>query len=321
MNPIFDGLVSGDQYSSALLACHKEEVDNFWSWWWRNHPKNQLDRTKTVQDGDDWLVPTHQCRILNTESHSEFFSDHLIRALTAPCMPRGDKVPRAHFREGIVKYLSGLGVAQNSRVVVFAGGGYGTGKTTSLSFLAKANNLGIPLSSVLGVDHCKALIPEFDRLKAVGDGRASEVCQAESRLISELLFENLVKSGLSFGWDSSMSDRAESSKRIIRASSARYLLTLVAVYTTPEKAVIRAMERAQETRRFAHPDHFHPSAQNFWKNFAEYVPEFDKVFVIDNSEDWIRGSPTEPIIIAEKHRKEDLLNVLDSAKFERIPIL
>lgn len=300
MKLIFDGLKAGERYPFDLLATHYEEVAEFWDWWWQQADENVLTRPYTIADEDPALEATLGKTTVDTETHSAMFWDFLLRALSLGCLPRGSAVPRVAYRTALVRHLAERAPRLASRTVVFVGGGYGAGKTTTLSMLAACGVLPFSVSALLGVDYCKLHLPEFERAKTVADGRASSITQEESRLISDDLFSLIIAEGRSFAWDSSMSNREESIRKIAAARAAGYRVQLIAVWTPPERAIPRAMRRARETRRFAHPDHLVPSAKKFAQYFPEYCDLCDTVQVYWNGDDARTGPEAQPLLIAEK---------------------
>ena len=189
--------------------------------------------------------------------------------------------------------------AEGRPEVIFTGGGYGSGKTASIQYLLKVGALPnlADFRSLQGVDYCKQLIPEFNLLKAVSDGRASETCQNESRLISSQLFRTLVEQGKSFAWDSSMSSQSESLERIEMCKSAGYTVRLVAVLTDLEVAVRRAMGRAHITKRFAHPDFLSGSHAHFRASLETYLETVDSALVLENTAEWVEGGGPQVVTV------------------------
>lgn len=310
MGVICDALKAGERLPFDLLACHYDDTCEFWNWWWETKANcKELSRPYTIQDDDQILIPTISKVIVDTQSRQEFFSEFLIQPLRTGILPSSKTVSRQEFRETISEYLSKRGVATDVPSIVFVGGGYGSGKTTTLAALAKENLLPVPMSALLGVDYCKLHIPEFDLIRRVSDGRASTVCQGESRSISDLLFRRLIMERRSFGWDSSMANGAETIQKISAAKEAGFHITFVAVATPVEIAIERAMSRARKMRRFAHPDHLAESAREFASQFPKYVSLFDKVMLYYNGVNDSSGR-AQPLLIAEG-AKESVLASYD----------
>ncbi len=272
----------------------------------------RLDRPYTVADGDPALKTTDQALFVDTVSHSAFFDDYFLDVLLEKRLPSGDEVPRSDYRRALIKLLAANSVVLPSgrKRIIFAGGGFGAGKTTVLRALASANKLDVPASSMLGTDYFKFFLPEFSRLKRVSDGRASTVVQSECKTLSERLFDNLVERGRSFVWDSSMSNWMESSSKILKAAAKGYELELVAVASNIDDAIFRAMHRAKQIRRFAHPDILERSHREFARYFIEYVPLFPTISVYFNPQGKC-ATKGDPLLIAQKSATDIHLAVSD----------
>jgi predicted ABC-type ATPase len=312
--PILLRLQRGDRFPFHLLRVEREAVCQYWVWWWSKAEYTSLQRPATLVDSDPVLEPTANKATVNTVTDDYFFSEVLRHALRKNLLPTGIAVVRADFRQSIADMLCPRCHTSDSPVVVFTGGGYGAGKTSSLHFLASLGKApgGITPEALHGVDYCKQLLPEFNLVKMVADGRASEITQAESRLTSDLLFSQLISDRRSFGWDSSMSDKSTTLKKMEYARSQGYRLIMLAVLTDVEVAVRRAMTRAFKTRRFSPPRYLHDSHGLFCAHLLDYVEEMDEVTVVENSQETTDGGPR---ILATKAVGEKALKVFDARLF------
>jgi chloramphenicol 3-O-phosphotransferase len=308
--PIYDALKTGSQFPYSLLVSHYEEVEMYWDWWWEQADHGRLTRPKTISDDDPVLQPTIEKLSVDTESEEHFFYEFASHAIRNEMEVRGYNVPRQTYREKVALHLANQMPNLSDKVAVFLGGGYGAGKTTALNMLCKTNTIPFTMSQQVGVDYCKNLLPEFHRVRMVADGRASTICQLESRAISDMLFNRIVESGRSLTWDSSMSDYDSTMDKIRRVRAHGYNLMLVGVWTPTEIAVRRAMSRARKIRRFAHPDYLVKSARDFSKFFPKYADLFDRVRVFCNSVD--RADDGEPLLIAQKDVIDSDLEVFDN---------
>ena len=313
--PIFERLTKGDSFSYSLLRTEREAVVRYWDWWWSQADRTKLDRPKTLVDHDAILTATASKPMVDTITDDFFFSDPFRHALKVGELPRGHQVDRPQYRQSIADMLTPRCAPSESPTLVFTGGGYGAGKTNTLHWLAGEGKApgGITVAALQGVDYCKQLLPEFNHVKMVADGRASEICQEESRLISDLLFGQLVSDKRTFGWDSSMSNKENTFKKIEFAKKAGFRLVLIAVLTQTEVAVRRAMDRAKKTRRFAPPKYLHDSHSSFAAHLAEYIERMDEVMVIENSRDNQEGGP---LLLAQKVGGENMFKVFDHALLE-----
>lgn len=314
-DPIFERLTRGDLFPYSLLRTEREAVVQYWNWWWENADRSKLDRPKTLVDNDPILTATASKPSVDTITDDFFFSDPFRHALNVGDLPRRHQVNRSEYRQAIADMLTPRCVPSDSPTLVFTGGGYGAGKTNTLHWLAGEGKApgGITVSALQGVDYCKQLLPEFNQVKMVSDGRASEICQEESRLISDMLFGQLVTDKRTFGWDSSMSNKENTFSKIEYAQKAGYRLVLIAVLTQTEVAVRRAMERARKTRRFAPPKYLHDSHASFAAHLGDFVERMDEVMVVENSRDNQDGGPH---LLAQKAPGEKVLKVFDQPLFE-----
>lgn len=271
-----------------------------------------LDRPYTVQDDDLVLRPTETHDFVDTVSHSAFFEQFLLDELERGSLPIGDHLCRTEYRAALIRLLAGHSnnLPEGRKKIIFAGGGYGAGKTTVLHTLACARKLEVPPSSILGTDIFKLFLPEFSRLKRVSDGRASTIVQKEAKLLSDQLFDVLLGKGRSFIWDSSMSDREATTNKILAAQGKGYHLEMVAVISNLKNASFRAMNRAKEIRRFAHPDFLPESHRGFARNFIGYLDYFQEVRVFHNIQGMAQPK-AQPLQIGVKGANDNHLAVSD----------
>jgi hypothetical protein len=196
--------------------------------------------------------------------------------------------------------------------LIFTGGGYGSGKTTIVNKLALDGTIGLNAKHMVGVDYFKLYMPEFSLITSVADGRASLTVQQECKNLSDELYKSFVAEGLSFIWDSSMSNEAETRRKIEMAAEKGYELSMIAVLTPEPVAIKQAMERAFDTRRFPNPVALPESHGNFRKAFSGYLPHFQDVLVfgkVDESE--------LPMLIGKKSGGNDLA-IADEILFNRL---
>lgn len=312
MAGILDALKQGERFPYKLLRQEQDIIVEYWDWWWKHgHQEGVVDRIYTLSDDEEILRPTADKDTIDTVTDDEFFPPPLANALQTPEFERGYKVCRKDYRNAIVDHCVEKCPLLAQPLALFVGGGYGAGKTGTLQFLIDNGflRLGFGREALVGVDYFKQLLPEFNLLKAVRDGRASETCQQESRNISNQLFSRLVDDGRSFAWDSSMSDLQSTLRKVEFARSRNYQLVLIAILTQPEVARRRAMKRAFETKRFPHPNYFEASHSNFWKALPSYTGVFDDIRVLENSADY--GTADSQIRIARKTLGRPEFQILD----------
>lgn len=278
--PILSKLRDGVRFDFNTLADCDESTDAYWEEWWDKADPDAIGRPEIIEDGDPILLETIRKETVDLVAYHERFNKFLSKAIERNWLPAVNGLPRDEFHERLLRI-----VASNSRPsperpqIIFAGGGYGSGKTTVLTELAKAERIPVGPGHLVGVDYFKLHVPEFSLIQSVGDGRASGTVQKECKALTDRLFPLLIENRRSFVWDSSMSNREESLQRIRTATGAGYELTLVAVLTPLKLAIRQAMQRAKLTRRFPNREALPESNGAFKAAFREYVPLFDEVIV------------------------------------------
>jgi len=311
--PILERLKAGEKFDFPTLAENVDQTQRFWDWWWQTKVRGEvIERPEIIADNDPILDLTISKPLVEFNRYPEFFHHFLQRAIKAGCLPASGKLPRAQFGEALKQHMMGSSVYLGTRPqLVFAGGGYGSGKTTILNFLAHEERLPVEMRHMVGVDVFKPLVPEYNLITAVGDGRASLTVQAECQQIASDLFEIFVESRRSFIWDSSMSDAAATEARIQQARDEGYELTMIAVLTPLEVAIRQAMGRAQDSHRFPNPVALPKSHVDFRAAFHSYVPLFDEVIVFANQ----GGGTDNCSVIAEKTAEMNQLAIHDKELF------
>ena len=303
--PILEKLKEQVKFDFETLASNVEQADEFWNWWWEEKfEQGKIGRPEIIVDDDSILTPTCHKSTVNLVSYSEFFDNPLAQLLQRGVLPAGPSIARDNYRDLIVEFVANSKeILQDRPQIVFAGGGYGSGKTTILNYLASSKKLPVGMASQTGVDVFKQLIPEYQLIKGVADGRASLTVQQECQVLADRLFNRLIEEHRSFIWDSSMSNKEETLKRLKTATMSGYELTLIAVFTPLDQAVDQAMHRAKITRRFPHPEALPKSHKAFREAFLDYIPHFDEVQVFANNQ----KLSDSPFVVGQKEGKENNL--------------
>lgn len=303
--PILGKLKDGIKFDLPTLAENVEEVDLFWDWWWKEKREDgKITRPETIDDDDDVLTETISKPFVDTICYRNAIDDPLLRLLNEGVIPTSQSLDRELFRSLAMKSVSVGASVLTEPHLVFAGGGYGSGKTTIVQMLGESR--AIPCRGLIGADMFKQLIPEYHLIKAVADGRASLTVQKECVMLLNRLFPTLIDHKRSFILDSSMSAKNETVARIGLARKAGYQLTMIAVLTPVAIAINQAMHRAKISRRFPHPGALPESHVHFRQHFMNYVPLFDRVLVYTNF-----GSDGKVEKVAEKNIGKEL-EIFDS---------
>lgn len=311
--PILNKLRDGERFDLEVLLSNVEQIDEFWNLWWENRSFAQIDRPETIADGDPVLELTSNKDRVDLNSWPEFHHHFLNREIQRGAINR-HTTKRSEFREQVITRLAKCSTTSGGeKIVVFAGGGYGSGKTTCLKLMASRGCLPLTDGAMTGVDYVKLHIPEFSLIQSAADGRASSVVQEECKQMSNTLFERLIESRASFIWDSSMSNNEESMAKILLCKNAGYTMHHVGVLTRPEYAIRLAMERAKCTKRFPNARYLPLSHVGYRKHLNDYLPFFDKVSIFAN----VRyGKPQYEL--ARKEDGSNKLEVFDQGLFESL---
>jgi len=315
---LFEELREGKRFPAARLAMEPDAMRQYWEWWWSQASFETLTRPNTVEDGDPWLVRSLDKPMVDTLTYEGFRSRFLLTAQRASYLPHGADLDRGVYREDLLRHVFRHAQPNERPVIVFVGGGYGSGKTTIFDFLVKSNKLPIQQGAIIGVDYFKAYLPEYCLLTRLCEGRASSVVQDEARQLSDTLFERLVKRGLSFGWDSSMSNPGPTLAKLKMAKEAGYSMEFVGVFAPLATAIRQAMGRALQFRRFAHPEFLPKSHVGFREYWRSYLPYVDRAYIFEN-----QGTPPgqtqkqDPCLIATKTEPNTELAILDETRFQQ----
>lgn len=308
--PILSKLRDGVRFDFATLADNNDDTEAFWEEWWSGRDSETISRPEVIENDDPALTETAAKETVDLVAYRERFNEYLTKAIERNLLPAKNAVPRANFHQLLLRIVGSNSMASSGRPqIVFAGGGYGSGKTSILWKLAKEGRLPVGPGHMAGVDYFKLHVPEFSLIQSVADGRASGTVQKECKALADRLFPILIEDRRSFVWDSSMSNQAETIQRIRMADAAGYELTLVAVLTPLKLAIRQAMQRARNTRRFPNAHALPASNQAFKVAFPEYVPLFDEVIVFARMEDL----GDDPVQVASKSGRLNELAVDDDA--------
>ena len=304
MLPISQSLIEGNQFPFSLLRCEQDALDKYWEKWWElNGDNGEIVRPHPIVDSDPILRPTAELPFADTVTESALFGEALIGWLRDGSLKTSATYKRQDFQQDVAELISNRNAAveEEPPVVFFMGGGYGSGKSSIISVLL---NWGVPsrlkgLNSLVGVDTCKLAIPEYNCLIGVYDGRASQICQDESRKISDLIFEKQLQKKVSFAWDSSLSNPEAALNKFRRCKEAGYTVVMIGILTDLEIARKRAMKRAFQVLRFPPPKHFDASHIGFRENVEKYWEIVDAGILLDNSGDF-----EDPKRLREKNMKQ-----------------
>jgi len=183
---------------------------------------------------------------------------------------------RQDLRRGIVdQHFQSTSPNQYGRPILFLmGGGGGAGKTTAMAKLAGAGVIPDTSTAVtVNADEIKEMIPEFGKIKSVGDWRAAVTVHEESSLLTKAVqlramgaaadqVEESLKPYLptassgkyNLVIDGTMADERKGLRLISDAVDRGYHVVMMGVITKPSDAVARAKSRGERSGRFVPND-------------------------------------------------------------------
>ena len=170
-------------------------------------------------------------------------------------------------------------------------------------------------SDLVSADIFRQLIPEFNLIKAVGDGRASFTVHKECTELTDQLFESLIGGGRSFVFDSSMGHKGNALRRIEMAKRHGYFLMMIAVLTPLEVALKFALRRAKLSRRFPIFNEYKQSHVYFIEELRNYFEYFDEVKVFANLDE------TRDIELVAEKKVGNLLEIANPDVFNSPPFM
>jgi predicted ABC-type ATPase len=311
--PILQPLLDGEQFDFDTLVDCPDETRDFLERWWDGRNLDVIDRPETISDDDPILIETVSKPNVDLITHEEIFPDILRKAIDTGKIAAVPSMDRKAYGECLIRLVGCNSIRLPDKPqLVFGGGGYGSGKTSTLAPWCQANT---PLTGahMVGVDYFKLFMPEFGMIQAVADGRASLTVQKECVGLANQLFDRLISAKRSFVWDSSMSNKDETLKRIKAARENGYLLTFIAVFTPLNVAIHQAMDRARETERFPNLVELPKSHTGFRQAFGVYVPLFDTVKVFARSAIGVHS-----VLVAEKNGLNNGLAIFDETLFNLV---
>jgi predicted ABC-type ATPase len=301
--PILERLQNGEKFDFQTLADNVEQTDQYWNWWWEEKAKGiDLSQPEIIEDDDPILTETSNKETVDLSTNRDFFDRQLLGNPNICSIHPSNAGSRYDFRNLILRIAANGSVKlEGRRTIIFSGGGYGSGKTTIINQLAETRQLAVGPSDLVSSDIFRQLIPEYNLIKAVGDGRASFTVHKECTDLTDQLFESLIDDGRSFVFDSSMGHKANALRRIEMAKARGYYLTMIAILTPLDVAMRFAMRRAKISRRFPIFGEYKQSHASFIGEFRNYFPHFDEIKVLANS-----GENRDIELVAEKKAGESL---------------
>src|SRR5258708_32768184 len=130
--PILERLKDGEKFDFDTLAENVEQTDLFWEWWWdEKYKEGTISRPDIILESDAILIPTDEKLTVDLAYRQEFFDKTLFRLVKKGILPCEEAVRRERYHQLITQIVNNSSIALSGRPqIVFAGGGYGSGKTT-----------------------------------------------------------------------------------------------------------------------------------------------------------------------------------------------
>ncbi len=226
--------------------------------------------------------------------------DHPLVA--AGLLPSDLAIPRKALHDAIVNHLirQATPLPTGTTPTIYAlGGGGGAGKS---SLFQKLMNEGLADARhvvKVDADEIKKYIPEYEQIRAQGDGRAASIVQLESariadRLLNKLMDPNSPKYHIAY--DSTMANADGNLRRIAGWKAAGRRVHLIGVTINPKEAAVRAAIRSLKEGRWVPPDALAKAHQGFNESLQQYLPNVDAADIFDNSSSDFRriARKTEP---------------------------
>ena len=225
---------------------------------------------------------------------------------------------RDEIREKIVQQvMEGATPSSQSRPkAVIMGGGGGSGKTTVIKMLENEGFFEGRNYIRINSDDIKEMIPEYQKLKEIGDPRAASVVHQESSLITQECLNratskkcDVLHERHNIVYDGTLSNMSESLTFMEDLRQKGYEIILIGVTVKPEIALDRAQKRGERTGRYVPDDVILNAHKGFSKAFPILADVADKAYLYDNNQ-------TQAMAIAQKENTHDTLRILDQRNYE-----
>lgn len=206
-----------------------------------------------------------------------------------------EKLVEEHFTDAQPRAL-----AAGERPIAFVmGGGGASGKGTILADLKARGE--VPTHGAVEIDPDRIKtggdgitgIPEYQAMRARGDGRAAAVVHEESSAIAKDVLKRAIAGKYDLVLDRTLGDKAKGLAELQALKDAGYEVRLFGVTIDPKTAVQRAVKRAQRSGRYVPLNSLLKAHKGFAGAFEDYASLADEARLFDNS-------GTEPRTIAEK---------------------
>lgn len=202
-----------------------------------------------------------------------------------------DTPERQQLRQTIIdEHFQGREPSKRKRPIAWVmGGGGAAGKGTLLNVL-RDKGLIPPREKVVDInaDDIKTGeygtgIPEYQQLIERGDGRAAAIAHEESSVLSKSVLNRAIEGKFDLVFDRTMGNPDKGLKDLQRLKEAGYEIRLYGVTIDPEKAVQRAVKRAERNFRYVPLNQLLEAHRGFAQGWSRYTALADRAELYDTN--------------------------------------
>lgn len=224
---------------------------------------------KTLKAGDPLLIHTNK------------------KPIGSMVIFRGTELTRGELHELIEDdafSVSSPAPQDRKPIAYVMGGGGASGKGTVKNHLIQEGVIQAADAVSIDPDEIKREIPEYGAIVAAGDSRAAAVVHEESSDIAKRIQDRAIKGRYDIILDVTLGDEKKGMQKLQELKDAGYEVRLYGVTIQPEIAVVRAMQRAQETGRYVPIDPLLHAHKGFSGAFERYADLADEARLYENSD-------------------------------------
>ena len=134
--PILEKLRQGEKFDFDTLCDSFEDIETYLEEWWDGRDMSKISRPETIEGNDSILESTKDKTSVDLCRNCEFFNEQLTSAINNGKFASCAKGDRNQFRFRLTRLIAANSIELESPQIIFAGGGYGSGKTTKLAYEA-----------------------------------------------------------------------------------------------------------------------------------------------------------------------------------------
>ena len=190
---------------------------------------------------------------------------------------------RERLRKKIVKNaVKGAVTVKDRKPVAFLkAGGAASGKGAVDRLLRKEKSIKPGVTEV-NADTYKAQLPEWKKFIDAGDARGANILHEESSDLVGRVTDELINKNADVVFDRVLGNPKKAKALIKKLHAAGYEVRLVGATVDPREAVIRAIARYTQTKRWVEISELLRGHKNVSTHFDEYMDMVDTVHLYDN---------------------------------------